>query len=754
MRVVRDSLSRIWTITRREIGERFDHPAAYALLGAFLGINALLSFRRMFAWGVASLRPMVESWPWMFLLLVPAACIRGVAGRSSGGSDEVALTQPQAEFERLAGTYLGAVLFLWIGLALTLSIPLTLGLGAKIEWAPVVAQYAGACLLVAGLTGIGVWTSSLTRNRILAFVLAFAVECLFVLVGLEPRFDSVTPTSIAAAERLAVLSHFASVGRGVIDVRDVMYFGALAATFLAFAYAALLGGQLVRTESAPRRLRPGVIAVAATALVVSLLGGHISGRLDLTPGKVHTLSPATKRVVRGLDDVATLTVFASDGLPVKAELLKQALADLLSDLRAEGGGKIRVVWRNPATDDGVRRDAQGLGIVPVKLNVFGASGSRVKEGYLGLGVQFSAARDAIPLVDRTDDLEYRVVAALRGLTQVKKPVIGVVVDGLASVAGIETLQKQLAKAYDIRNISMRDSSQPASDVSMLLLAGTPDSLPAGAVQRMRSFFQRGGGALVMAGGTRLSDRRPTAVPSGAGWNPVLVPFGVSVRNDLVYDLEANDIVLEGRSDGTRVDRHYPFLVRARSTRTTDLSKVLNSTLLPWPSTIDTVHSGMWSVTPLFVSSDAAGVSSGETNVDLDRADYQRTGLAQRLLGVQVSATGGDDPTASSRVILIASSPYASNATAQRAPENLLFALQAVDWVARDATLMGIRPRDTRPPALAFRSAVTRKVAMFGNVLGFPAMVILVGTFHAVRRRRTAGPGHQANVTSTTAEAAV
>src|SRR3970282_1408795 len=101
------------------------------------------------------------------------------------------------------------------------------------------------------------------------------------------------------------------------------------------------------------------------------------------PGRAYTLSPATRRLVRGLDDIVTIKLFASRELPAEVALMKRDLDDLLGDLRSAGKGRIRIVERDPAEDADARRDAQTIGIQPVQFNVVGRSELQVKGAHLG-----------------------------------------------------------------------------------------------------------------------------------------------------------------------------------------------------------------------------------------------------------------------------------------------------------------------------------------------------------------------------------
>src|SRR5881397_73103 len=176
-------MSPIRTIARREVKALVDQPTAYILLVAFTAVNGFLTFRQLELYNVASLRPMLDFLPWLLLFLVPAVTMRALAEDARSGTLEVVLAQPINELELLLGKYLGQVLFLWLALALTVTIPLALTLGTAPPLGIVVAQYIGAALLILGLGGVGVWASSATRNQITAFILAVAV--MFGLIWLR-----------------------------------------------------------------------------------------------------------------------------------------------------------------------------------------------------------------------------------------------------------------------------------------------------------------------------------------------------------------------------------------------------------------------------------------------------------------------------------------------------------------------------------------------------------------------------------------
>src|SRR3989442_6211325 len=121
---------------------------------------------------------MLDSPPWPSLSLFPAVTMRALAEDARSGTLEVVLAQPVTELELVLGKYLGALLFLWIALGLTLPIPLGLALGAPLQLRVVFAQDVCSALLDAGISSVGLWASSLSKNQVTAFILAVGLTVL------------------------------------------------------------------------------------------------------------------------------------------------------------------------------------------------------------------------------------------------------------------------------------------------------------------------------------------------------------------------------------------------------------------------------------------------------------------------------------------------------------------------------------------------------------------------------------------------
>jgi ABC-type uncharacterized transport system involved in gliding motility auxiliary subunit len=354
----------------------------------------------------------------------------------------------------------------------------------------------------------------------------------------------------------------------------------------------------------------------------------------------------------------------------------------------------------------------------------------VKQGYLGLALQHGSQTETVPFVDRTDDLEYRLVSSIRNLTRAKKPAIGFVSQpSMEQGTSYSTLQEQLGKAYDVRPLALSDTTQLDSSVAVLVLAGAPDSVPAPQLARLQRYVDEGGSLLVLAGGMRISPQEPLAMPRPVPWNAALERFGVSIRSDMAYDLVANEAIPLPSAFG-RVLQIYPFFIRAESTRRSAINQDLGAAVLTWASTVDTSKAKPGTITALLLTSGSAGTFTDATSID-PRSDFPQTQLARRLLGAVAAPKGSPR----GRAVVVASTDFATDRFVQGAPENMALTLNAVDWLAQDQDLIAIRSKDRRPVPLVFESALQREAAKYANLIGVPALVALVGIAHLVRRRR-------------------
>jgi gliding motility-associated transport system permease protein len=219
-------------VYKRELKGYFNSPIAYIFLVVFLLTASWLFFRGYFLYGQADLRPFFTLLPWMFLFFVPAVAMRLWAEERKQGTAELLLTLPVNDEQIILGKYLAGLTL--VTLAVFLEFPLvilTASLG-DLDFGPVIGGFLGSIFLGGAYLAIGLFLSSITSNQIVAFILGVVVSFGLFIVG-ESLVLATAPSAIAPLLRdLGLGAHFDSIGRGVIDTRDVIYYLSVILFFL------------------------------------------------------------------------------------------------------------------------------------------------------------------------------------------------------------------------------------------------------------------------------------------------------------------------------------------------------------------------------------------------------------------------------------------------------------------------------------------------------------------------------------------
>ena len=219
-------------IARREFQGYFNSLIAYVFLVIFLLLTGWMFFRVFFLNGQASMRLMFDIMPWVYLFFVPAITMRLWAEEKKVGTMELLMTLPVRDVEAVLGKFLAALGLLALALALTFPIPLIVALLGNLDFGPVVGRYVAAILLGAAYLAIGVFVSSLTQNQIVAFILSVVIVFVLYMIGSDIVLYSVPAPVASVLEYVSLGTHFESIGRGVIDSRDVIYYLSVIGFFL------------------------------------------------------------------------------------------------------------------------------------------------------------------------------------------------------------------------------------------------------------------------------------------------------------------------------------------------------------------------------------------------------------------------------------------------------------------------------------------------------------------------------------------
>ena len=220
----------IRTIVKRELASYFNSPVAYVFLVIFLLMTGFFTFTagNFFERGEASLAAFFGWHPWVYLMLVPAVGMRVWAEERRSGTMELLLTMPVAPWQAIIAKFLASWLFLALALALTFPAIVTVNVLGDPDNGVIAAGYLGSFLLAGAYLAVSCMTSAMTRNQVVAFILAVVVCLFLVLAGFNPVTDLMvrwaSPSLVDTVAAFSVITHFDGFQRGVIDAKDLVYF--------------------------------------------------------------------------------------------------------------------------------------------------------------------------------------------------------------------------------------------------------------------------------------------------------------------------------------------------------------------------------------------------------------------------------------------------------------------------------------------------------------------------------------------------
>ncbi len=212
-------------ILTKEVKDYFITPIAYIVISIFLLITGWFFFTTFFLYNQADLRQFFNLLPIIFAFVIPAITMKLFAEEVNVGSYEVLITLPVTMNDIIIGKFLAAVVFIAACLIPTLAYPIFITFMGQLDWGPVIAGYAGAILLGGAFAAVGLFASSLTRNQIIAFIVGMVI-C-FALTTIDKMLFFFPQILLSVIGYLGADFHFQNISKGVIDSRDILYFGSV-----------------------------------------------------------------------------------------------------------------------------------------------------------------------------------------------------------------------------------------------------------------------------------------------------------------------------------------------------------------------------------------------------------------------------------------------------------------------------------------------------------------------------------------------
>lgn len=620
----------LFTIFRRECGAYFNSPIAAIFVIVFLVFNNGLFMLQFFQVGKADMRMFFGSLPLVLAIFIAAIAMRLWAEDKKGHTYELLLTFPMRPHELVLGKYLASLVFFVFALATTLTIPIMLSFIGRADPGPIAGGYLAAVLMGGLFLALGIFVSGLCQDQIVAFIVTMIGGVLLFLSGTDfvaAFLDGWIPGGGTFLKNyLGVAVHLVGFARGIIDVRDILYFVFAALVFLFLNGLALEG----RLRPKAKLIYSGAVAVSFVCFILVhwLVSDLPLPRWDITEGRFHTISDTSLQILKDLKVPVKVKYYVSpaDHMPTVLKTLERDVADKLEEFKIASDQKFgyQVIHIETALgeDEALKETLRNQRIIPFQIESIRRDEVGVKLVYSALLIEYKEKpSEIIPRVlpGTLHDMEYQLLSRIQKMTLEEKPVIAVhaplreeeLPAGLSEMLeGSEQVQKDVVddfktatllirnNGYQARRIALTKDS-PIPEKASTLILFNPGALAPRQRYEINRFLYEGGSVVLAAQGFHFTFRREeggvVAEPKklDLNVNRLIEKWGVKINEDVLLDESSEVIsVMTGHRIGPfalqmPVELPNQIIVdESMMNRTTSLTNRIPTVFYLWGSALD------------------------------------------------------------------------------------------------------------------------------------------------------------------------
>lgn len=503
--------------------------------------------------------------------------------------------------------------------------------------------------------------------------------------------------------------------------------------------------------------------ITGIIIFINLLSIRYFKRLDFTEGKDYTLSKATKKIIKNIEDIMSIEVYFSKKLPPYLVHIQQQVKDMLDEYKAFSRDKIKVKFLDPTTDPKLEEKVQRLGIPPVQLNVIEKDQRQAIKAYLGLVVFYEDRKEIIPLVQDITNFEYDLSTIIKKITLKELKTIGFLTGHNEPdiYKELNNFRMELEKEYKVTTVNIKDSQVISNDIETLIAVGTK-GIEEKELFEIDQLLMQGKKLILLLDSIERPEGGLYAKPAKSGFEDYLSFYGVNLNEDLVLD---SKMELASFNSGLfTFTVPYPFFVRVDEdgldTKSPIVGKI-RAVVFPWTQSIslnkNTISShnlkvnviaksskNSWTQSEFFNLSpqqnfQISSAKKGERNLICIITGKLKSYFSNKgkPIGIEDSRTLIKEGNKEAIIIVAGSSNIILDNFSRMFPANQAFFLNLIEWATVGEGLREIRMRAIADRPIKTLSEAEKSKIRFINILIVPLIIVIYGIIKAnlVRKRK-------------------
>ena len=354
-----------------------------------------------------------------------------------------------------------------------------------------------------------------------------------------------------------------------------------------------------------------ILIILGLIAVVNYLAVIKFGRLDLTEGKTYSISKASKKILKSLDDIINIKVYFSANLPPNLHRTVTDVKDMLSEYKAYGGKKLRITWVDPAESEKLKSEVRSMGIPEIQLQTFEKDKAQVMNGYMGIAILFADKKEVLPVVQNLKNLEYDLTLAIMKVSRSETPKVGIVKVDTATEyppqmmrqmpeeakkertdEKFKPLFESLKQTYDVVTVDAMKGEPIDSTLKTIVVPGS-FAFSDRAIFEIDQYFMKGGNLIILSEAMRV-DFRQYYGPQAANVESKLLDlvkfYGVKVEQNMILDASCGQVQVPQKVGPftMNVALPYPYFVRFGAEgflKDNPAVAPLSEVIMPWPNEI-------------------------------------------------------------------------------------------------------------------------------------------------------------------------